>query len=654
MKRAFVLLIAIFPLLAAAQNYDVVIRNGRVIDGSGNPWFSADIGIVGDRIVFVGRADSGVTAKRTIDATGLVVAPGFIDMLGQSEQVLLVDRSGFSKVTQGVTTEITGEGETISPMNGELAAESKDFWDHYHITVDWRSLNDYFMRLQKQGMGINLGTYVGATQVREAVIGRADRAPTPAELERMKSFVDDAMSDGALGLSSALIYAPASYSKTGELIELARVAASYGGIYATHIRGEADNEPQALDEAFRIGREAKVPVEIFHLKAAGRENWGKMPQIIAMIEKARAEGLDVTADQYPYTAGAAPLSASIPPQFHAGGIDAFMARLKEPTQRAAIRQEIAHPGPNTPDNLWVDSGGPTGVMLIGVLNPELKKYEGKYLSDIAKSEHKDPIDELMDLVIADHDNSGAAYFIASEDDLKYAMKQPFVSVGTDHPEVTLTGPLSDQAGHPRGWGSFPRILGKYVREEHLMTLEYAIRKFTSLPAQREGLQKRGLLRPDYFADITIFNPDTVADRATYENPHQQSVGIEYVLVNGVLELEHGKMTGQVGGRPLRGPGYWKYAGYTEGEKRLHGIQGMVTDEGGWPVLRAQITVSDATGKKVASMYAKPNGRYELALENACLQCTITAARPGFASQSRTFDYNGANALSFSFSLEHEK
>lgn len=653
MKRALCLALLLCSTLALAQDYDVLIRNGRVVDGAGNPWVYADVGIVGDRIVFVGRADKDVTAKRTIDATGLVVAPGFIDMLGQSEINLLIDPSAFSKVTQGVTTEITGEGETVAPMDQAIAAENTDFLEHYHLQIDWTSLDEYFRRLEKQGAGVNLGTYVGATQAREAVIGKANRAPTPEELKRMESFVDDAMYDGALGLSTALIYAPASYSKTDEIIALAKVASRYGGIYATHIRGESDNEMQALDEAFRIGREANLPVEIFHLKAAGKQNWGTMPRIIAAIEQARASGLDVTADQYPYTAGAAPLSASIPPSFHAGGTDAFMARLKDPAQRAAIRQAIANPGLDTPDNLWIDSGGGSGVMLIGALNPELKKYEGKTIAEIAKVENKDPIDELMDLALADHDNAGAAYFIASEDDLKLAMRQEWVSVGTDYGEINLTGPLSDQTGHPRVFGSFPRILGKYVREEHLFPMEFAIRKFTSLAAQRVHLRDRGLLRPNYFADVTIFDPATVGDRATYEKPHQPSVGIEYVLVNGVVELDRGKMTGRLGGRPLRGPGYWPHAAFPEGQPPRGGIKGRITDEHGWPLPRTQVSVVDPSGRNLGSATTKKNGKYEVLLSEPCAACRVTAERMGFRAQSQSFDYNGANSLFFSFSLQRQ-
>ena len=549
-----VLLLLALP--AAAQQYDVLIRNGKVVDGSGNPWFYADVGIVGDRIVFVGRAGKDATAKRTLDATGLVVAPGFIDMLGQSEVNLLIDKQAVSKLTQGVTTEITGEGESVAPLDQAILDESKEFLEHFHLTIDFRTLDQYFARLEKQGAGINLGTYVGAATARRMVIGSADRPATPLELERMQAVVAQAMDDGALGLSSALIYAPGNYASTDELIALAKVASAHGGIYASHMRNEGSTEMEALQEAFRIGREANIPVEIFHLKAAGNKNWGKMTQVVAAIQQARAEGIDVTADQYPYTGAATSLGAVIPPRFHAGGKDAFLARLKDPAQRAAIRQEILDDKTKI-ENLWQEAGGGDGVLVVAVLNPELKKYEGKNVTQIAADQHKDPLDALMDFVAADRDNTGCVYFIMQEADVRLAMQQPFVSVGTDYGEVNPEGPLGESKSHPRAYGSFPRILGKYVRQEHVLRLEDAVRKFTSLPAQRERLDHRGLLRPGYFADVTVFNPDTVIDVATYDNPNRPSQGIEFVLVNGVLELEHGRFTGQLGGRPLRGPAYLK-------------------------------------------------------------------------------------------------
>ncbi len=549
-----VALLATVPLCAMAQQYDILIRNGKVVDGTGNPWFYADVGINGDRITLLGHAPADAAAKRVIDARGLVVAPGFIDMLEQSESYLLIDKQAFSKLTQGITSGITGEGGSIAPTNERLISEGHDFLQHFNLTVDWRDLEGYFRRLERQGAGINLGTYVGATQVRRYVLGSVDRAPTAEELARMEALVDEAMRQGAMGVSTSLIYAPAFYAKTDELIALARVAAKYGGIYASHIRNEGDREMEALDEAFRIGREAHIAVEIWHLKVSGRQNWGRMKAVIAAIEQARASGLDVTADQYPYTASATSLGATIPPKFHEGGSEVFVNRLKDRAIRAQIRQQLEANG-NNMENMWRGTGGPQGILVTSVLDPAFKSYEGKTIAQIAQEEHKDPLDALMDVVIAGKDHVGAVYFTMNEDDVKYAMQQPFVSVGTDAGAVNITGPLSQSKTHPRAYGSFPRILGRYVREQHVLTLEQAIRKFTSLPAQRVGLLQRGILKPGFFADVTIFDPATVNDVATFEDPHRPSTGIEYVIVNGVVSLEHGKPTGQLGGRPLRGPGY---------------------------------------------------------------------------------------------------
>ncbi len=553
MKKILFLLLALCGA-AAAQQYDFILRNGKVIDGSGNPWIYADVGILGDKIAFVGRAPEGATAKRTLDATGLIVAPGFIDMLGQSEVNLLIDKNAVSKLTQGITTEITGEGDSIAPMNDEMIRAGRDFFDHFHLTVDWRHLDQYFQRLEKQGTGINLATYVGAAQVRAYVVGRGDRPPTPDELRRMQDLVDEAMRQGAMGVSSALIYAPGAYAKTDELIALAKVAAKYGGIYASHIRDEAAKEMDALHEVFRIAREANLPAEIFHLKVAGRPHWGRMPQVVAAIEQARAQGLDITADQYPYVASATSLGAVIPAKYHEGGADAFIGRLKDPQQVAAIKAELTG-GRSATEAQWTSGGGPDGILVASVLNPQLKKYEGKTIAQIAQAENQDPLDTTIAIIIQDHDNTGAVYFSMNEEDVRLAMKQPWVSVGTDFGAVNPAGPLGESKSHPRAYGSCARILGKYVREEKLLTLPEAVRKMTSLPAQREKLYQRGLLRPGFFADITVFNPETVRDVATFEDPNRTSVGFEYVFVNGVLSVEHDRLTGQLGGRPLRGPGY---------------------------------------------------------------------------------------------------
>ena len=657
MPRIRILLVLLLLASASslfAQQFDVLIRNGQVVDGSGNPWIYADVGIIGDRIVFVGKAGTGIATKRTIDAKGLIVAPGFIDMLGQSELNLLVDKQAVSKLTQGITTEITGEGESIAPTNDAINQEHADVFGHYKITPDWRTLEEYFQRLTKQGSGINIGTYVGAAQVRRMVIGTADRAPSADELKQMEIRVDDAMSDGAMGVSSALIYAPGSYARTDELIALANAAAKKGGIYATHMRNEGDTEAGALNEAFRIGREANIPVEIFHLKVSGKENWGKMPGVVAAIEHARGSGVEVTADQYPYIASATSLGAVIPPKFHEGGTDAFVKRLQDPAVRAQIREQLAG-NEGEFENMWRGVGGADGVMVVSVLNPSLRKYEGKTVAQIAKMDNEDPLDALMDLVVADRDNVGAVYFSMSEDDVKLAMRQPWVSVGTDYGEVNPTGPLGESKSHPRAYGSFARILGKYVREEHNLQLEDAIRKFTSLPAQREKLDHRGLLRPDYFADITIFDPLKVRDMATFEDPNRTSVGFEYVFVNGVLALEHDKVTGELGGRPLRGPGYLFRESNPEGLPLRGKIQGVVTDDAGWPVPRTKLTLTDANGKVLAAVSSKRDGRYEFVLATPCNGCSVNAERMGFAGQQRSgVNYNGSNSLWFSFALATSK
>ncbi len=554
MKVIARLILLFLSASVVGQDYDILIRHGRVVDGTGNPWVYADVGVTGDRVTFLGHAPTNAKAKRVIDATGLVVTPGFIDMLEQSEWDLLIDKQAYSKLTQGVTTGITGEGESIAPQNDQTLADMRDVLQHFGLTVEWHDLDGYFRRLEKQGAGINLGTYVGATQVRRYVLGDVDRAPTADELARMERLVADAMQQGAMGVSTSLIYAPASYAKTDELIALAKVASKYGGIYATHMRNEGDREMAALDETFRIGREANLPVEIWHLKVSGRQNWSRMRDVIAAIEAARASGLDVTADQYPYVAGGTSLGAAIPPTYHEGGSEALIQRLKDPAVRAAIRKQLAEPDPSS-ENLWRGAGGAQGILVASVLDPALKRYEGKTVAQIAAAEKKDPLDALFDLVIAAKDNVGALYFLMSEADVRYALQQQFVSVGTDAGAANVTGPLSESKTHPRAYGSFTRILGRYVREEHLLTLEQAIRKFTSLPAQRVGLRDRGILRAGAFADITIFNPTTVNDVATFENPHRPSIGIEYVIVNGVISLARGKVTGQLGGHPLRGPGY---------------------------------------------------------------------------------------------------
>lgn len=541
---------------ANSAAYDVIIKNGRIIDGSGNPWVSGDVAIKGDRIAAIGNLGDA-KAERTIDATGMAVSPGFIDTLGQSEFPLLIDNRSLSKLSQGITTEITGEGASIAPQNELTLAALKPFLDQYHVKVDWTTLDGYFQTLTKLGTPLNIGTYVGAAQVREAVIGDADRAPTAEELEKMKGLVEQAMKDGAFGVSTALIYPPGHYAKTEELIELAKVASRYGGLYASHMRSEGQSEVQALEEAFRIGREAHLPVQIFHLKVIGKTRWGSMPKIVNMIQAARDSGQDVTANMYPYVAGGTALASSLPPWVADGGTEKLLERLRQPQVRARIKQEISAGDHPNWENLYFDSGGPGGVLVSGIENPELKKkFDGKTVAEIAKLQNKAPLDALMDLVIDDKAQSGALYFIANENDLRYGLKQPWTSIGLDASEESLDGPLFEEHSHPRAFGSMPRFLGYYSRDLHLLPLEQAIRKITSLPAQRERLRDRGLLKAGYFADVTIFDPAHIRDRATYENSTALSEGINYVFVNGELEYGDGKLTGVKAGRPLRGPG-WK-------------------------------------------------------------------------------------------------
>jgi dihydroorotase/N-acyl-D-amino-acid deacylase len=535
----------------AAQTFDLVIRNGHIIDGTGSPWYSGDIGIINGRIAQIGVL-SGAPAKRVIDAQGRVVAPGFIDMLGQSELSILVNPHLPSKIFQGITTEITGEGGSVAPLNKRLIAADRGGFSHYKVKPDWLTFREYFARLEKQGMGINLASYVGATQVRRVVLGDVNRAPTAAELEQMKALVREAMQQGAVGVSTALQYAPAPYAKTEELIALAAEAAKFGGIYSTHMRSEGDSIDDALDEAFRIGREANIPVEIWHLKAAGKQNWSRMPEIVSRIEAARASGVDVSADTYAYPAWFNSFSAFIPPWAHDGGEMKMVERLKDPAMRARIRKEMMT-ADSSWDNEWQEIPGPEAILVSVVQNPKLLPLQGKTIAQIAEAQNKDAIDTIFDLLIDDPGMS-VAVFAMSEQDIALALKQPWVSVDNDSQGTSPDGLLGKEHPHPRAYGTFPRILRKYVREEKLLTLPDAIRKFSALPAQRLRLTDRGVLKQGLWADIVVFDPEKIRDVATFENPNQLSEGMEYVLVNGVPVIEAGKMTDALPGKVLRGQG----------------------------------------------------------------------------------------------------
>ncbi|PYT92809.1 MAG: dihydroorotase [Acidobacteria bacterium] len=538
---------------AQSPPFDIVITRGWIIDGTGSPWYSADIGIRGGRIAAIGNL-TAARRTRSIDAHGQVVAPGFIDMLGQSELTILVDPRLPSKIYQGITTEITGEGESVAPMNDAIRRSGKRQLDLLGIQADWQTFREYFARLEKQGIGINVADYVGATTVRRMALGDDDVQPTPEQLDQMKQLVRQAMLDGAVGVSTSLEYPPAPYAKTEELIALASEASRFGGIYATHMRSESTAILQSLDEVIRIAREAQIPIEIWHFKVAGKPSWGHMPEAIAKIEAARARGVDMAADTYAYTAWGNGLSAFIPPWAHDGGTSKLLERLKDPAARERIRKDMLTPSDEW-ENEWQQIPGPESILIGQVQNPKLLSLQGKTIAEVAKLWNKNPMDTIFDLLIQDDAFTGVAVSGMAEPDVALALQQPWVSIDNDSSGVSPEGILGREHSHPRAYGTFPRILRKYVREEHKLTLEDAIRKFSALPAQRLRLEGRGLLRVNMWADVTIFDPATIRDVATFENPNQLSQGIDYVLVNGVPVIDQGKMTGARPGKVLRGPGY---------------------------------------------------------------------------------------------------
>ena len=538
----------------APARFDVLIRNGRIVDGTGAPWFRGDVAIAGDRIAGVGPL-AGATAAATIDATNLVVAPGFIDLLGQSEFNVLVDARAASKILQGITTEVTGEGSAIAPVNERMMKDAMPSYAHFGVAQDFRTLGEYFRRLEERSRpAINVATFVGAGGIRNYVIGKDDRRATPAELEQMKQLVAQAMAQGALGLSTSLQYVPDRFASTDEIVELATVASRAGGVYFTHQRSESARIFDSLDEVFAIAERATIPAEIWHLKTAYKPQFGKMPEVLRRIESARARGLDVTANQYPYDRASNGLDACLPLWVREGGLDKMLARLKDPATRERIKRDMDDTHTTTWENQWQGAGGGDGVMLSSVLNPELRKYEGQTLSQIGKSMGKDARDAVMDLVIADRGESSVIISIMNEEDVRTALRHPLVGIGTDSGAQAEDGRLSESKSHPRAWGSFPRILGTFVREEKLLTLEEAVRKMTSKAASRVRLMDRGVLRPGLIADITVFDPATIRDVSTFEDPRHYSVGIKHVFVNGRRVVADGAITGERPGRPLRGPG----------------------------------------------------------------------------------------------------
>jgi dihydroorotase/N-acyl-D-amino-acid deacylase len=552
-------------LAEPAPSFDLVIAGGRVVDGTGAPWFRADVGIRGDRIAAIGDLQSARAARR-IDARGLMVAPGFIDMLGQSEHSLLIDPSAESKIRQGITSEVTGEGGSAAPVTPETLRDMKPFLDKYGLVIGWTDFRGYFARLAAARPAINLGSFVGAAQVRQVVLGSDEVQPTAEQLRQMEALVEEAMAQGALGVSSSLIYPPGAYATTEELIALARAAGRHGGLYATHMRDEGDREMEALEEAITIGREARVPVEIWHLKVVGRGNWGRMPEVLTRIERARAEGLDITADMYPYVASANGLDASVPQWAQAGGVEAMIRRFHDPALRPRILREIREG--NGRDVYGWKARPPADILILAALSPELQQWTGKRLSEVAAEMGTSAEEALLELVEADRANVVVARFSMSEDDLRLAMRRPWVAFDLDANAFSLAGPLGKGRHHPRGLGAFPRVLGRYARELGLFSIEEAVRRMTSLPARRVGWLDRGLLRPGMAADVVVFDPERIIDRATFEEPNVYSEGVDTVMVNGRVVLDGGRMTGERPGRPLPGPGSADSGGDDRGGKGI--------------------------------------------------------------------------------------
>jgi N-acyl-D-amino-acid deacylase len=533
--------------------YDVIVRNGTVYDGTGQPGRRADLGIRGDRVTIVGDL-SQAQAKTEIDATGKAVAPGFINVLSWANTSLIADGRGMSDLKQGVTLEIMGEGLSGGPLNDAMKANLVARQGDIKFDIDWTTLGEYLDSLVRRGISPNVASFVGATTVRVHVLGEDDRDPTPAELARMQELVRQAMREGALGVGSSLIYAPAFFAETPELIALASAAAEHGGGYISHIRNESYRLEQAVDELIEITRAAGGHGEVYHLKAAGEANWGSMAKAIARIEQARQQGVPVSANMYTYTAGSTGLDAAMPLWVQAGGIDAWVKRLQDPQLRARVIREMREP-PAGEENLYLTAGSPDRVLFVGFKNPALKHLTGKSLAEVMKLRGTSAEDTMIDLVIEDRSRVQSVYFLMSEDNVKLGLSQPWVSLGSDAEALAPEGVFMKSSTHPRAYGNFARLLGKYSRDEQLMPLEEAVRRLTSLPASNWKLQDRGCLNARCYADVVVFDPATIADKATFDAPKQYAVGVEHVLVNGVPVIRDGEHTGAKPGRVVKGPGY---------------------------------------------------------------------------------------------------
>jgi N-acyl-D-amino-acid deacylase len=532
--------------------YDVVIRGGTVYDGTGTAGVRVDVAIQGDRIVAVGDL-SGTPAALVVDASGLAVAPGFINMLSWSTDSLLVDGRSQGELREGVTTQIFGEGSSMGPLTPQMKKRAVEQMGDLKYEITWTTLAEYLQELERRGVSQNVASFIGATTIREHVIGLEDKKPTAAQLDRMRGLVRQEMESGALGIGSSLIYAPAFYASTEELIELCKVAARYRGKYISHMRSEGNRLTEAVDELIRISREARIPAEIYHLKAAGQSNWSKMDQVIGKIEAARREGLKITADMYTYTAGATGLDASMPPWVLDGGYDAAYKRLSDPAARKKIGEAIGTPS-NDWENLYLAAGSPDRVLLVEFKSEKLKPLTGKTLAEAARQRGEDPIETIMNLVLEDRSRVGTVYFMMSEDNIRKQIALPWTSFGSDAASMAPELPFTKSSAHPRAYGNFARVLGKYVRDEKVLTIEEAIRKLSGLPATNLELDRRGFLKPGMYADVVVFDPATIADRATFENPHQYAVGVRHVFVNGKQVIRDGGHTGARPGRALWGPG----------------------------------------------------------------------------------------------------
>lgn len=536
----------------ASNDFDVIIKGGTIYDGTGGTPYKADVGIKGDVVTKIGNL-SKAKAAQIVDATGMAVAPGFINMLSWSTESLIIDPRSMGELKQGITTQIMGEGDSMGPLNDRMKKILKDDQGDLKYDIKWTTLAEYLLYLEKKGVSQNVASYIGATTIRQYVIGNEDKQPTPAQMQQMRDLVQDEMEHGALGIGTSLIYPPAFYAKTDELIEMCKVAAKYKGKYISHMRSEGNQLIQAVEELLRISREANIPAEIYHLKAAGKDNWPKMDQVLAMVEKARKSGMKITADMYTYPAGSTGLDASLPPWAEDGGYPALFKRIQDPETRKKILAEIRTPTDKW-ENLFIAAGSPDNVLLVGFKTERLKPLTGKTLGEVAKMRGTDPENAILDLILEDKSRVDTVYFLMSEDNIKKQIKYPWVSFGSDAASMAPEGVFLKSSTHPRAYGNFARLLGKYVRDEKVITLPDAIRRLSGLPATNLGLDRRGFLKAGYFADVVIFDPNTIADKATFEKPQQYSVGVRDVFVNGVRLLKNGDHTGKFSGRALWGPG----------------------------------------------------------------------------------------------------